>query len=222
MKIDRILHSRRKTFALIIETDGSLTVRAPLRASRPQIERLVQEKSGWIQAKQDWVKSHPPAPGPKTYTEGELFYYLGEPVPLAIVPTHSPALRLEGGRFLLARRSLPKAPEVFSAWYRRQARQVIGERVAARAAEHGLVYAGLRITSAQRRWGSCGPKGTLNFPWRLVMAPPPVIEYVIVHELAHLEIRNHSRRFWERVAQMDPDYKKQVAWLKANGRLLSL
>jgi predicted metal-dependent hydrolase len=222
MKIDRLIHSRRKTFALVIETDGSLTVRAPLRASHAQIERLVQEKAAWIQTKQDWARSHPPALAPKTYSTGELFYYLGEQIPLEIVPAGSPALRLEGGRFLLAHRSLSKAPEVFSAWYRRQARQVIGERVAARAAEHGLVYAGLRITSAQRRWGSCGPKGTLNFPWRLVMAPPPVIDYVIVHELAHLEIRNHSRLFWERVALMDPDYKRQQAWLKANGHKLSL
>jgi hypothetical protein len=91
-----------------------------------------------------------------------------------------------------------------------------------RATELGLVYASLRITSARRRWGSCGPKGTLNFSWRLVMAPPPVIDYVIVHELAHLEIRNHSRLFWERVARWSPDYKQQQAWLKANGRLLSL
>jgi hypothetical protein len=166
--------------------------------------------------------SHPAEPGPKTYSQGELFYYLGESIPLSIVPSGSPALRLEGGRFLLARPYQGRAAEVFAAWYRRQARQVIGERLAAWAGEHGLVYGSLRITSAQRRWGSCGPKGTLNFSWRLVMAPPEVIDYVIIHELAHLEIRNHSPLFWQRVAQMMPDYKRQVAWLKANGRKLSL
>lgn len=222
MKIDQIIHSRRKTFALIIEPDGSLTVRAPLRASQAQIERLVHEKADWIKTKQNWVRSQPAKPGPKTYTAGELFYYLGEKIPLEIVPASSPALRLEDGRFQLARRSLSHASDVFAGWYRRQARQVIGERLAMRAGELGLVYGGPRITSAQMRWGSCGPKGTLNFSWRLVMAPPQVIDYVIVHELAHLTIRDHSRRFWEQVARWAPDYKQQVAWLKANGLLLNL
>jgi len=222
MKIDRIIHSRRKTFALVIEPDGRLTVRAPMRASRAQIERLVREKTTWIQEKQAWVQSHPATPAPKSYTDGELFYYLGEPIPLQIVPAAAPALRLEDGRFLLARRALPRATRVFTNWYRQQARLVIGARAAERAAEFGLVYRSLRISSAQRRWGSCGAKGTLNFSWRLVMAPPAVIDYVIVHELVHLEIKNHSRLFWERVASLAPDYRQQTAWLKANGRLLSL
>lgn len=222
MKIDRILYSRRKTFALVIEPDGSLTVRAPQRASRTQIEQLVQSKAAWIERKQAWVKSNPAEPGPKNYTDGELFEYLGEPVRLEIVNAASPALRLEGGSFLLARRFLPQAQAVFTRWYRRQARQVIGERTRRQAAELGLAYRSLRITSARTRWGSCGARGTLNFSWRLVMAPLPVIDYVIVHELVHLEIKNHSQAFWQRVAQLKPDYSQQRAWLKAHGRRLSL
>jgi len=222
VKIDRIIHSRRKTYALVIELDGSLTVRAPLRASHAQIEYLVQEKADWIQEKQEWLRGHPESPHPKNYINGELFYYLGNTYPLEIVPKSSPVLQLRGDRFQLAEPALPRAVQVFSHWYHDQARQVIGELVKARAGEQNLVYRSLRITSAKRRWGSCGPKGTLNFSWRLVMAPPAVIDYVIVHELVHLEIRNHSRAFWERLASLSPDYKQQVAWLKANGRFLSL
>lgn len=222
MKIDQVIRSRRKTFALIIERDGSLTVRAPLHASQAQIERLVYEKADWIETKQKWVKSQPSTPGPKTYTPGEMFFYLGERYPLVIVPASSPALRLDEGRFQLARQALPRAPDLFASWYRQQARRLIGERLAARANELGLVYRGPRITSARSRWGSCGPKGTLNFSWRLVMAPLTVIDYVIVHELAHLRIRNHSSSFWEQVARWSPDYQQQITWLKANGRLLSL
>jgi predicted metal-dependent hydrolase len=111
---------------------------------------------------------------------------------------------------------------VFSHWYHLQARQVIGEQVTIRANQHGFTYRSLRITSANRRWGSCGPKGTLNFSWRLVMAPLAVIDYVIVHELVHLEIKNHSHAFWEQVAQIMPDYSVRIAWLKANGRNLHL
>jgi predicted metal-dependent hydrolase len=222
MKIDRIVHSRRRTIALVIETDGSLTVRAPLRASRNLIERLVQEKAAWIQEKQAWVQSHPAAPGHKSFDNGELFYYLGETIPLEIVSHQSPGLQLKDGRFLLDRRSLPRAEKVFTDWYRRQARSLIGARLEIRAAEFGYTYRSLRISSARRRWGSCGATGTLNFSWRLVMAPLPVIDYVILHELVHLEIRNHSPIFWQRISQLMPDYKQRMAWLKANGQQLSL
>jgi predicted metal-dependent hydrolase len=222
VKIDRIIHSRRKSFALVVEPDGSLTVRAPLRAAHAQIEHLVQEKSDWIQEKQEWLRRHPDAYLPKNYKTGELFYYLGKTYPLEIVPTARPLLQLKNGRFLLAQTALPRAIEVFSHWYRDQARQIIGQQVKVRASEQGWVFRSLHITSANRRWGSCGVKGTLNFSWRLVMAPPAVIDYVVVHELVHLEIKNHSRSYWERVAQILPEYKKQIAWLKSNGRRLHL
>jgi hypothetical protein len=222
MKIDRIIHSHRKTIALVIEPDGSLTVRAPLRTSRALIERLVHEKASWIQEKQAWVQSHPNSPGRKSYTHGELFYFLGEKIPLEIVAGQNPALQLKEGRFLLDRRSLPRAEKVFTDWYRRQARSVIAVRLADIAAAFGFTYHSLRISSARRRWGSCGAKGTLNFSWRLVMAPLPVIDYVILHELVHLEIRNHSPLFWQRLGQLMPDYKQRVAWLKANGQQLSV
>jgi hypothetical protein len=154
--IDRIIHSRRKTYALVIELDGSLTVRAPLQASRAQIDQLVQEKADWIQEKQDWQRSHPKALNPKKYINGEQFYYLGNAYPLEVVPSTSPLLQLKGDRFHLAQAALPRAEQVFSKWYHQQARHVIGERVKKRADEQGKAYRSLRITSAKRRWGSCG------------------------------------------------------------------
>jgi hypothetical protein len=222
VKIDRIIHSRRKTYALVIELDGSLTVRAPLQASRAQIDYLVQEKADWIQEKQNWQKSHPEVLHHKKYITGEHFYYLGNAYPMEVVSAANPLLELQGDRFHLAQAALPHAEKVFINWYHQQARHVIGELVRKRADGQGLAYRSLRITSAKRRWGSCGAKGTLNFSWRLVMAPQSVIDYVIVHELVHLEIRNHSRAYWDRVAHWMPDYKQQVAWLKANGRYLTL
>jgi predicted metal-dependent hydrolase len=127
VKIDRIIHSRRKTYALVIEFDGSLTVRAPLRTSRAQIEHLVQEKADWIQEKQNWLRSHPEAPHPKDYKNGELFYYLGSAYPLEILPAASPVLQLKDDRFNW-RKSPCRAGQAFSNWYHHQARYVIGER----------------------------------------------------------------------------------------------
>jgi predicted metal-dependent hydrolase len=220
--VDRLVRSHRKTVALVIELDGSLTVRAPLRLGRAQIEQLVQEKAAWIQERRErlqHIRSQVPT---YAYQPGELFLYLGAAYPLEIVERLAPRLALEEGVFRLARRAQPQAEQVFTEWYRRQARREFAERVAQRARQLGYTYQRVRISSARTRWGSCGAKGGLNFTWRLVMAPAVVIDYVIVHELVHLEFPNHSRQFWERVAHHLPDYRQQREWLRLNGHRLAL
>ena len=218
--IDQIIRSKRKTLAIIVGPDGKITVRAPLRLSRARIQELVEAKSDWLRKHQEQVRQAQKSPAAPTYQPGEKFYYLGTAYPLEIVERAAPALALENGSFRLARPAQGRAAQVFEDWYRRAARQVIGERTQALARRFGYTYRSLRITSARTRWGSCGAKGTLNFTWRLVMAPEAAIDYVIVHELAHLEIRNHGRQFWERVATLCPDYARQRRWLRANAWLL--
>jgi predicted metal-dependent hydrolase len=139
MKIDRLVHSKRKTIALIIESDGSLTVRAPLRVSRKRILELVEQKAKWIQRKQALAKSLPPAPGEQTYANGKPFWYLGKTYPLEIVTKADASLRLDG-KFFLAQTTLPKAGAIFIQWYKEQARQAIGQRVEQLAAKHGFNY----------------------------------------------------------------------------------
>jgi predicted metal-dependent hydrolase len=84
----------------------------------------------------------------------------------------------------------------------------------------GYSVRSLRITGAKTRWGSCGAKANLNFTWRLIMAPKAAVDYVIIHDLVHLEVRNHSRQFWEKVRERCPDYAQQRLWLKKNAWLL--
>ncbi|MBX7149054.1 M48 family metallopeptidase [bacterium] len=112
-----------------------------------------------------------------------------------------------------ARTSLIKA-------YKKQAKLLFKERVELYAQAHHLTYSTIKINSAKRRWGSCSIKGNLNFTWRLVLAPLWVLDYVVVHELAHLKHHNHSHRFWEQVAMMYPNYKEASLWLKLNSTLL--
>ena len=111
---------------------------------------------------------------------------------------------------------------VFEKWYRARALQVLSERVNLLAARFGFRYEKLRITSARTRWGSCSSRGTLSFVWRLVMAPLEVIDYVVIHELTHLKIKNHSAQFWAEVARLMPAYKSSRDWLKKNGHFLTL
>ncbi len=221
MKIDHIIRTKRKSIALIIEQDGRLVVRAPMRVSDADIKHLVKQKEGWIREKQKQVKDKSTQSTPKVYMDGEEFLYLGKSYKLKIVADLNPALVLSR-KFYLSLRALPKAESVFTKWYRDQARAVISERVKLYAARHGFKYRKIRITSARTRWGSCSSMGNLNFTWRLVMAPPEVIDYVVVHELAHLQVNNHSKEFWNQVGCIMPDYKKRLRWLKENGQKLTL
>jgi predicted metal-dependent hydrolase len=215
----KIIRSKRKTIAFIIEQDGSLTVRAPLRFSQTKIEQMVIEKADWIRQHQEWIRLHSPAF--HRYEEGELFYYLGKTYPLRYADHQLQPLLLTNS-FQLSRPFKDHGKKVFVAWYREQARQVIGERLPRLANRHHLSYTAIHITSARTRWGSCSRIGALNFSWHLIMAPLDVIDYVIIHELAHLKIHNHSSEFWNYVEQLSPNYRIYRNWLKENAGNFSL
>jgi predicted metal-dependent hydrolase len=218
--IDKIIRSKRKTVAIILEPDGKVTVRAPLRLSRAQIDLLVEGKADWLQKRQEQIRQAQRMYAPRQYRSGEFFHFLGAPYPLEIVDGEPPLLSFDGAHFRLARRAQARAAEVFEAWYRDQARQYIGRRVDELSQKFGYSVRSLRITGAKTRWGSCGSNSSLNFTWRLIMAPEAAVDYVIVHELVHLEVRNHAGKFWEKVQQLCPDYAEQRKWLKANAWLL--
>ena len=219
--IDEIIRTKRKSIALIVQRDGSLTVRAPLRASEKDINRIVEKKAEWIKAKQKLVKSVYPVAKPKEFVNGEGFWYLGKIHRLSIVDDEILLLNLNGN-FYISRTNLPTAEAIFTKWYRKQAEQIISERVQWYAAKHGFDYSQVKITSARTRWGSCNSKGILCFTWRLVMAPVPVIDYVAVHELLHTQVKNHSRVYWSKLRLILPDYKQRIEWLEINGHLLNL
>ncbi len=108
-------------------------------------------------------------------------------------------------------------PEV-EAFYRRAARKKIIERTAWYAKIMGVTYGRISIRAAKTRWGSCSGEGNLNFHWKLILMPPEILDYVVVHELAHRKQMNHSPLFWAEVEKVLPDYKARRAWLKENGR----
>jgi len=204
-----------------IRPHGGLIVRAPEHVSIDEIRSLVNSKRSWIDKKQTLVEKQARDAPPKLFEDGELFLYLGKSHPLNIVQDQIDPLVLNGN-FLLAAEYQGRARQVFEKWYRKRAAQVIKPRVATLAEQNGITYTIIRINSAKTRWGSCGPKGSLNFPWRLVMAPQDVIDYVIVHEMVHLRVRNHSKSYWSAVESILPDYQIRLRWLKENGYQLNL
>jgi len=219
IEIHKLVRSKRRTLSLIVETDGMLTVRAPLRMKEADIRQFIEEKKDWIKRKQ--AQALRDAPVPRQYLDGERFLYLGKEAPLRIVPDQKPALIMDKV-FKLTKSAQPQAESVFEAWYKKQARMVLTERVKFFAQKYGFKVGKIRISSARTRWGSYSSKGTLSFTWRLVMAPLEIIDYVVLHELCHLKEMNHSRAFWERVETILPDYKRRRKWLKKNGGALRL
>jgi predicted metal-dependent hydrolase len=152
--------------------------------------------------------------------EGENFLFMGQVYPLTIVPRQRSALTFDGASFRLAKSGLPIAEEAFLRWYKSQATLLLFKRVLFFAINYGFQYQKIRITSARTRWGSCNSRGTLSFTYRLVMAPAEVVDYVVLHELVHTQIKNHSKTFWNKVGELMPDYKVRLAWLKKNGKFL--
>ncbi len=218
--IDQLIRSKRKTVAIIVQRDGKVIVRAPLKASQRQIQQFVESKIGWILEKKAQAQEQPPQTA-RQFVAGERFPYLGQEYALSVLPGPGTGLRFGSG-FLLNKKSQSEAALLFEKWYKAAARKILTERTRFYAQKFGLKYQKIRISSARTRWGSCSSRGTLSFTWRLVMAPLDVVDYVVVHELAHLRHPNHSAAFWAEVAGMMPDYQTHRDWLKKNGRFLTL
>jgi predicted metal-dependent hydrolase len=223
IKIDKLIRCKRRTIALIIERDGSFTVRAPMRVPHTAIETFIQQKADWITRTREKVKSTPLANRflEKQYIDGEKFLFLGSSFDLKLVESQKHLLHFDS-RFTLRRAAQTRGEQVFTRWYKERALEVITERVNQYAQQYNFAPKYVRISSAKTRWGSCSPNGTLNFTWRLVMAPLEVVDYVVVHELAHLRVNDHSGKFWKVVEAIYPEYKKQRKWLRENGEKLNL
>lgn len=216
----KLIRSKRRTIALAVTADASLIVRAPMNTPLSYIERLVSTKIDWIRKAIARVSSRP-RPVVHEYIEGESFWYLGKSYKLTIVKKTDKKLVFRSG-FILSAKEKKHARELLILWYKNEAKMKLAERVEWSARRAGIFYKSIKITTANRRWGSCSTSGNLNFSWRLIMAPLSVIDYVVVHELAHLEHRNHSRAFWNTVKVMYPDYEKAKNWLRQNEGMLNI
>ncbi len=222
IKIGEIIRTkRRKTISLQITDDATLIIRAPFNVSKETIKDVVDKHKDWIRRKINEILSRNPKFVQKNFVNGENFLYLGKYYRLTLVNGQKEPLVFKNG-FFLSEAYLPIAKEVFINWYRKRAYEKISERVEWYAKKRGFRYNKINITKAEKRWGSCSSTGNLNFSWRLIMAPLPVIDYVVVHELVHLEEKNHLKSFWDKVKILMPDYEKHRTWLKKNGYLLKI
>jgi hypothetical protein len=210
-----LVRSSRKTVALQIRHDGTLLVRAPLFASKSRIDGFILQKRNWIEKKRADLLLHIETPVVKKYTEGELFLFMGISYPLEYDPSKKSGVIL-GETLRLGGKAASDPEKYILAWYKKEARTLLESRIAYWSKKTKLKYSKMRLSGAKTRWGSCTSKGVISLNWRLVMAPLPVLDYVVIHELVHTEVYNHTAEFWREVGRIIPDYKELRGWLKAH------
>lgn len=199
---------RRRTLQLTVDGQG-VRVSAPLRTPRREIEEFVRGRTSWI------LKHRPVVRAPLTFATGETVPFEGIAMPLFVAPRGARGTTVQRGLFDLhvsvparydeARRARAVETALVK-WYAERAQEAVEASVARWATITGRWPSRVLVRNQRQRWGSCSPDGTLRFNWRLIMLEPALLDYVVVHELAHLDVPNHGATFWAAVARLLPDH----------------
>ena len=205
---------RARRIRVSVDNDGQVVVVLPRRSPERHAEDAVRQLGPWIERRRRAVA--------KAVSEMErapgTVSYLGET--LRLVPQAGRERVLRRGDALLVPEGDPRA--ALERWYRRQAKLEIAPRLDAATARYGTSYTGLTIRSQRTRWASRSTSGGMSFNWRLLLAPPEILDYVVEHEVAHIEVMDHSPRFWRLLASRSPGWRQHSAWLRRYGSTLTL
>lgn len=212
--IDDIARSKRKTMSITIGTDLIVRVKVPYWVTNREIEDFILQNKEWIRIKLSQMANKPKAE-PKVFSQGEQFLFLGKSIKLRYSLGREIVLTNED-ELLIPVLFADDTKDMVIRWYREQAESIIKERCRILSEKVNIYPAAVKINSAKTRWGSCSRSGNLNFTWKLIMAPMYVVDYVILHELAHLIHHNHSKNYWNLVKKFMPAYMLAEKWLKKN------
>ncbi len=211
-----IIRSRkRSTVGIRILPDSTVQVTIPFLYPKLFVRKILQDKKSWIEEKQQLMRTRAAQKKEKNY------WYLGKQYNLVSKPGLKDMIEV-GENMYIGSANEKYRRAYLTTWYKKQARKIIFNRVVLYAKKSHSEYRSINLTSAETRWGSCSSQKTLNFNWKLIMAPIEVIDYVVAHELAHLRELNHSHAFWEEVRKMYPLYREYRTWLKRYGHLLTI
>ena len=222
-----IVRTHRRTADVVIERDGQILARAPRKFTAKRILELVTAKRLWIYKNLAEWRDLNATRVIREYRNGEGFLYLGRNYRLSLVENQNDLLALKNGRFCLRRDladqgGLKAARAAFRAFYTQQGRERIAHRVAYFAPKVGVDFGKVEIRDTKYRWAVCSPAGNLAFHWKCLMAPPAVIDYIVVHELCHRHHLDHTEAFWNEIDKILPDYRERKEWLRVNGASLDV
>jgi predicted metal-dependent hydrolase len=207
-----------------VSPDG-VEVVVPRRFPEREVEPFVREKSAWIERTlRRFAESELEFPR-AVLANGGAVPYLGERLTLRVHRERGrvrPHVKRSGSELRVALPQRGALDDALERWYRRRAAAEVAPRLDAACARAGVSYGRLSIRGQRTRWASCSSSGTMSFNWRLLLAPAEILDYVIEHEVVHLEVHDHSKRFWSLLATRWPEWREHEAWLRRHGHALRL
>ncbi len=212
----KIVRSNRSSISLQINASGELIIKAPILIPNFVIQKFIETKRDWIEKTFEKVNVHRPIK--KEYKENEEFLYLGKPYKLQFyIGTE---IKTQEDNLLFPKALEFRIKKELENWYLKNAKEIISKRVGIRAKEMHTEYKSIMFSDTISKWGTCTHNNRLQFNWRLIMAPLMVLDYVVIHELAHTTEKNHARDFWNRVSVFTPAYRQHRKWLSVHQKLL--
>lgn len=220
-----LVQTQRRSMEIRLLEGGKVKLFVPRRAALRMADAFVIERAPWIAERSAAMRElRALRERERPIRTGATLLYEGLPVDLKVLPAERNLIRFDGELLIINASDTQDGAlrEQLRRWYTEQARTRIAERLDQLIPIVGRAPERIAIRDQKTRWGSCSSQRNLNFNWKLIMAPPEALSYVVIHELCHLYEFNHSPRFWARVQQHQPDYKIWKNWLKVNGKMLGL
>ena len=217
--------TRRRSISIEI-SNAKVMVRAPKFVAQAEIEKFVHEKSLWVQQKlrqQEQQLSYAPV---YSFTPGSTMPYLGETLTLVVHKQSKADAVRYGDKLLVILSSRARASEqaqikrVVCHWYQQQGYRLLQHKTDLAAAQLGVKHTGIALKATRSKWGHCTAQGAIQYNWQIMLAPEPVVDYLVAHEVSHLLHHNHSPAFWAAVEHLCPSHKTYRAWLKTHGASL--
>lgn len=221
-----VTRRKRKTICIKVNEGGEVIVSAPLRISKEYILLVVSNRVQWIVEKQKEIRLRSLSKINREFVEGSTLAYLGKEYPISIVfEENRKKIIVEfNDKFEIYTNTMDdeQLRMALEKWYRSETLKIVTKRINYYSSHFKDKVTDIKVKEQKRRWASCTGKNAILFNWRISMARADVIDYVVVHEMCHMDHRNHSKYFWNRVAEIMPQYKEKHEWLKVNGMNLFL
>jgi predicted metal-dependent hydrolase len=217
-----IIKTRRvKTSELIVDAD-TITVRAPFDKDKPEIQKLVMDKACWILKKQKEYREKTPDVTKPSFKENTTLPYLGNNYSLKINKNQAKdSVEIVDGKFIVEIKSAKVSKNVvkklYENWIIENAQSIFERKVRKYSKKFGVRVKPITMKNLRNRWGSLTKQGVINLNLNLIKAPEDIIDYIILHELCHLKIKEHSHHYWDLLHKFMPNYQDKIEWLKVNG-----
>lgn len=212
-----VIRSNRKTIWITIDRDNSVLIKAPKEATDKYVENFFNSKKLWVYTKLEEKKYINLYKWKKEIVNWEWIYYLWRLYKLKIENNMNWKVAFHSGKISINENYINIWRQILKEWYKCKFYEKVIPRIQHLSKKHWIKYKKVFIRDLKYRWGSCSPQNNLTFTWKIVMAPVSVIDYIICHELAHIKEKNHSKKYWNVVGNMVPDYERHIDWLKRYG-----